>query len=120
MYTIGEIAQILGVSTHTLRYYEKESIILPDRNENGERRYTDYHLKWLIFVFKLKETQMPITQIKEYTSLFKKGEQTTEARLKLLEDHKSSIEVQLETLQETYRMLDKKISTYRELIRNKE
>ncbi|MDR7238126.1 DNA-binding transcriptional MerR regulator [Neobacillus drentensis] len=29
MYTIGELAQLVGVSTHTLRYYEKENIILP-------------------------------------------------------------------------------------------
>ncbi|MEH7086532.1 MerR family transcriptional regulator, partial [Neobacillus drentensis] len=58
MYTIGEVAQLVGVSTHTLRYYEKENIILPDRNENGERKYTESHLQWLKFVLKLKETQM--------------------------------------------------------------
>ncbi|MBJ3788304.1 MerR family DNA-binding transcriptional regulator, partial [Bacillus sp. OA1] len=25
MYTISEVAKLLGVSTHTLRYYEKEN-----------------------------------------------------------------------------------------------
>jgi DNA-binding transcriptional MerR regulator len=117
MYSIGQVSQILGISAHTLRYYEKENIILPDRNENGERIYNDTHVQWLQFVLKLKETQMPISKIKEYAHLFIEGEQTSLARLKLLEDHKSSIESQLQTLTETNEMLEKKINTYREFIR---
>ena len=116
MYTIGEVAQLVGVSTHTLRYYEKENIILPDRNENGERKYTELHLQWLKFVLKLKETQMPITKIKEYAFLYTEGEHTAINRLKLLEDHKSSIENQLKTLKETNKILEHKITSYKEMI----
>ncbi|WP_037463551.1 MerR family transcriptional regulator [Shimazuella kribbensis] len=116
MYTIGEVAQLVGISTHTLRYYEKENIILPDRNERGERKYTESHLQWLKFVLKLKETQMPITKIREYAYLFTKGENTVIDRLKLLEDHKSSIEIQLKTLGETNKMLEHKITSYKEMI----
>lgn len=116
MYSIGEASQILGISAHTLRYYEKEKIILPDRNENGERIYNDNHIKWLQFVLKLKETQMPISKIKEYAHLFVEGEQTSLARLKLLEDHKSSIESQLKTLEETNKMLENKIKSYKEFV----
>ncbi|MCO0601406.1 MerR family transcriptional regulator, partial [Peribacillus butanolivorans] len=60
MHSIGEVAKILGISTHTLRYYEKEKIIIPVRDASGDRRYNDTHIKWLQFVIKLKETQMPI------------------------------------------------------------
>jgi len=120
MYSIGEVAQVLGISTHTLRYYEKENIILPDRNENGERKYTESHLQWLRFVLKLKETQMPITKIKEYAHLFTEGEHTALDRLKLLEDHKSSIENQLRILEDTNKMLEHKISSYKKMIGNKD
>ena len=116
MYTIGEVAQLLGVSAHTLRYYEKEKIILPDRNEHGERKYSESHLQWLKFVLKLKETQMPITKIKEYAHLYTEGEHTAINRLKILEDHKRSIEYQLKTLDETNKMLEHKITSYREMI----
>jgi len=116
MYTISEIAQLVGVSTHTLRYYEKENIILPDRNKYGERIYTESHLQWLKFVLKLKETQMPVTKIKEYAYLYTEGEHTAINRLKLLEDHKSSIENQLKTLEETNKMLEHKITFYKEMI----
>lgn len=91
MYTIGEVAHLLGISTHTLRYYEKEKIIYSDHDENGDRRYNDSHIQWLQFVIKLKETQMPISKIKKYAALFLEGDQTTLARLSLLEEHKHTL-----------------------------
>ncbi|MED1724573.1 MerR family transcriptional regulator [Brevibacillus parabrevis] len=116
MYTIGEVAQLLGISTHTLRYYEKEQIIIPVRDANGDRRYDDSHLKWLQFVIKLKETQMPIAIIKKYASLALEGEHTTQERLHLLEEHKHSIKKQISTLQAAHEMLEHKISTYKDFI----
>lgn len=32
MYRIGELSKLLGVSEHTLRYYEKEGLVVPLRN----------------------------------------------------------------------------------------
>ena len=40
-YTISEMAALLGVTTHTLRYYEKMGLIRPEVNEDtGYRYYT--------------------------------------------------------------------------------
>lgn len=41
-FTIGETAALLGVSTQTLRFYDKKSILKPGYtdNENGYRYYT--------------------------------------------------------------------------------
>jgi len=40
-YTISEMAVLLGVTTHTLRYYEKMGLIQPEVNrETGYRYYT--------------------------------------------------------------------------------
>ncbi|MCK1995040.1 MerR family transcriptional regulator [Peribacillus muralis] len=114
MYTISEVGQMLEISTHALRYYEKEEIITPERDAQGNRRYTDSHLKWLEFVKKLRETQMPIEQIKKYTQLFKEGDHTSIDRLNLLEDHRRTIEIQIETLKTTEAMLDKKITSYKQ------
>ena len=116
MYTIGEVAHLLGISTHTLRYYEKEKIIYSDRDENGDRRYNDSHIQWLQFVIKLKETQMPISKIKKYAALFLEGDQTTLARLSLLEEHKHTIKVQIRTLIDVDDMLERKIVAYKDYI----
>ncbi|MGE7877960.1 MerR family transcriptional regulator [Peribacillus muralis] len=114
MYSISEVGQMLGISPHTLRYYEKEEIITPERNAQGVRQYTDSQLKWMEFVKKLRETQMPIEQIKKYTQLFKEGDHTSIDRLNLLEKHRRTIESQIETLKTTEAMLDKKIMAYKQ------
>ncbi|MDP4096395.1 MerR family transcriptional regulator [Paenibacillus sp. P96] len=120
MLTIGEVAENLGISTHTLRYYEKEKIITPIRDTSGDRRYDDSHLKWLQFVIKLKETQMPIARIKQYASLVEEGEHTAQERLHLLEDHKHSIKEQIKTLQAADEMLEHKISAYKDFMSKQE
>lgn len=116
MYTISEVAKSFGVTTHTLRYYEKEGIIIPMRNAYGERLYDESHLAWLKFVMKLKQTQMPISQIREYAQLYKEGEHTAKARLNLLEDHRRSVQDQIKTLAATEKMLNDKIAAYKDLI----
>jgi len=40
IYTISEAAKLLGISVHTLRMYEKESLILPFKKESSQRRYS--------------------------------------------------------------------------------
>ncbi|RZQ63521.1 MerR family transcriptional regulator [Amycolatopsis suaedae] len=38
---IGELSQRAGVSVRSLRYYEEEGLLSPDRDENGYRRFTE-------------------------------------------------------------------------------
>lgn len=119
MYTISEVAKLLGVSTHTLRYYEKENILIANRDTNGNRLYEESHIKWLQFVMKLKQTQMPIAKIREYARLYTEGEHTTEDRLQLLENHKKSIRTQRENLEITEKILENKIIAYKDSLKNK-
>lgn len=119
MYTISEVAKLIGVSTHTLRYYEKENILIANRNTNGNRVYDESHITWLQFVMKLKQTQMPIAKIREYARLYLEGEHTTAARLQLLEDHRRSIQDQRENLVITEKMLENKIIAYKASLENK-
>ncbi|MBN3555520.1 MerR family transcriptional regulator [Fictibacillus nanhaiensis] len=114
MYSIGEVAKLLNVTTHTLRFYEKEKIITPERTENGDRRYSESHLQWLRFVIKLKETKMPLAQIKEYASLFLQGDHTSQKRLSLLKNHQDHVQNQIQVLIDIDDMLRKKIATYEE------
>jgi MerR family transcriptional regulator/heat shock protein HspR len=40
-YTIGHVAHLICVSPQTLRYYEKEGLIIPQRSNRGTRRYNE-------------------------------------------------------------------------------
>lgn len=116
MYTISEVSKILEITTYTLRYYEKEGIVAPVRNANGERVYEESHLAWLRFVLRLKQTQMPIAQIRQYAQLYLEGEHTSQDRLNLLEEHRSSVQEQIRHLTETEKMLNDKIANYKVFI----
>ncbi|MBC2180082.1 MerR family transcriptional regulator [Listeria booriae] len=118
MYTIGETAKIVGLSTYTLRYYEQEKIITPSRKASGERYYNEEHLNWLRFVIRLKATQMPIAQIRKYAELFSEGDNTAAQRLELLQAHQAFIQEQLQRLMEVNSELDYKITNYEQLIAN--
>ncbi|WP_139990902.1 MerR family transcriptional regulator [Paenibacillus paridis] len=116
MYTISDVAKLLGITAHTLRYYEKEKIIAPIRNANGERIYDDSNLAWLRFVMRLKQTQMPIVQIREYAQLYLQGDHTAQARLNLLEEHRNSVQNQINNLTATEKILGDKIAAYKNSI----
>lgn len=43
VYTVGQVAEFLGISRDTLKFYEKKDLIKPMKDdENGYRRYSDY------------------------------------------------------------------------------
>lgn len=44
-YTTGQAAQKLGISVDTLRRWEREGKISPERNAAGHRRYTEAELE---------------------------------------------------------------------------
>ncbi|MBA3926802.1 MerR family transcriptional regulator [Listeria rustica] len=116
MYSIGETAKMVGLSTYTLRYYEKEKIITPHRNANGEREFDEQHIAWLRFVIRLKATQMPVAQIRVYTELFLAGEHTAPQRIELLQNHQAFIQEQLQNLTSVESELQYKIENYEKLI----
>nr|WGD72138.1 MerR family transcriptional regulator [Bacillus subtilis] len=45
-YSIGEFANIIGLTTSTLRYYEKEGLLTPHRNDHNIREFTDQDIDW--------------------------------------------------------------------------
>lgn len=45
---ISEVAEMTNISIHTLRYYEKEGLLLNiRRNESGQRIFDKTDIEWL-------------------------------------------------------------------------
>ncbi|MES9740432.1 MerR family transcriptional regulator, partial [Peribacillus frigoritolerans] len=55
MYRIGELSKLLGVSEHTLRYYEKEGLVVP-LSKGKNRIYSEEDREWLEFILHMKNT----------------------------------------------------------------
>lgn len=75
-YSIGEFANIIGVTTSTLRFYEKEGLLTPHRNENNIREYTDQDIGWMRFLLHLKDSGMSMAELKQYTAWREMGDET--------------------------------------------
>ena len=56
MYTISQFAELLKLSIDTLRYYEKEGLIKPQRNPQNQRVYSTADVAWMEFILRLKQT----------------------------------------------------------------
>lgn len=113
---IQEVAEKTGLSAHTLRYYERAELIPPvDRADNGHRHYDEEDLAWLDFVKCLRETAMPIAEIRRYMDLALQGDHTNDERLQLLAEHRVLVKQQLAELQKNLAALDDKIAYYESL-----
>jgi DNA-binding transcriptional MerR regulator len=113
--TISDAARASGVSAHTLRYYERAGLLDPiDRGASGHRRYAEEDLVRIQFLTKLRSTGMPIRQIRAYADLMRGGEETHEARLALLEEHREAVRARLAETERNLELIDHKIDFYRE------
>ncbi|MFD1125016.1 MerR family transcriptional regulator [Lentilactobacillus raoultii] len=116
-YGIGAFSKLVNMSIDTLRYYEKEDLIVPARDKNNRRSYTEHDVKWINFIKRLKKTGMPIKNIKSYAKLRYQGDTTIDERLKLLHDQRRRLVDKQVELQEHIDFLDKKIETYHQIKR---
>jgi len=118
-YSIGEFSKIAGLSIYTLRYYEEEKLIIPDRKENGHRFYSENDIAWIQFIKRLKDTNMPIKEIRKYAQLRAKGDSTMPIRMEMLMGHRAALKNQITLLKQYLEILDDKIDYYRTKIRRK-
>lgn len=62
---IGDVADLLGITQRTLRYYEEEELIKPLRTEKGTRLYSDEDISRVRVILLLVDADVPIQSIKE-------------------------------------------------------
>ncbi|WP_174842610.1 MerR family transcriptional regulator [Sporosarcina luteola] len=72
MRTIRETAELFGVSTRTIRYYEEIGLLAPDRSVHKQRMYSNAELAKLKLIFRGKRYGFSLDEIKEMVLLFDK------------------------------------------------
>ena len=112
--TIAEAAERSGLTKDTLRYYEKDGLMLApvDRSATGHRRYTDRDLTWIELITRLRATGMPIRDVRRYAELVRGGAGNEQERLDLLRAHRLQVLTQLAEVQEHLGAIDRKIGIY--------
>ena len=115
-YSIGEFSRKTGIGIHTLRYYEHEGLLLPARTAANRRQYSERDVTWAAFILRLKETGMPIREIRRYAALRAEGDDTLSARMEMLTEHRANLAAEVEKLHAHMEALDAKIAFYCEVI----
>ena len=111
--SIREVAAKTGITTHTLRYYERIGLVQPlPRAGSGHRRYGEPELRWLDLLKKLHATERPIRKMLEYARLARRGESTIAARREWLDAHRVDVEAKLAHLTETLATIRRKLTSY--------
>jgi len=113
-FTIKQVSDMTGFPPSTLRYYEKEKILpTVNRNANGIRSYTYDDIGWIYLINCLKNTNMPISDIKNFVALCEKGDSTLNERLTIVLNHQEEIKSQIAELQTYQKHIDFKIDYYK-------
>ena len=113
-YSIAETAELTGLTMHTLRYYERDGLMLRrvGRTASGHRRYSDRDLHWIDLISRLRSTGMPIRDVRRYAELVRSGDGNEAERLALLRDHRQQVLAQLAEVTEHLGAIDRKIGIY--------
>lgn len=70
LYTIGTVAELIGEHPETLRVWEKNELIFPNR-EGYQRKYSNNDVKRLKFIkYMMDEKGLNIAGVKQLTSMY--------------------------------------------------
>ncbi|GAV15650.1 MerR family transcriptional regulator [Paenibacillus sp. NAIST15-1] len=113
---IQDISLITGLSSHTLRYYEKIGLLEGiERDENGYRKYSKTDILWIDFLIRLRNTEMPIRDMQKFSELRHQGDSTVTERRELLEAHQENVLNQIRRLENNLTKINEKIDYYKKL-----
>lgn len=114
VYTVGEMARRLGVAPSALRYYDKEGLLpFVERSDSGIRLFKESDYEWLQMIRCLKQTGMPLADIRHFIELSRQGDGTIAERLALIVKQKAAVTRQIEELNGALQVLEFKEWYYR-------
>ena len=85
---IGQLANALGCTVETIRFYEKQGLLpAPHRTNGNFRKYNEEHVQRLSFICNCRSLDLSLNEIKTLLSLENHNEQRTEEINRLLDRH---------------------------------
>ena len=110
---IAEVSERYGISSDTLRYYERIGLIPPvNRNGSGIRDYHEIDVRRVEFIKCMRSAGLPIDVLIEYVKLSQQGDKTIEARKEILKEQRKQLGTRMREMQKTLDTLDYKIRVY--------
>jgi DNA-binding transcriptional MerR regulator len=118
---ISEVSELSGISSDTLRYYERIGLLPPvNRNQSGIRDYSELDVRRVEFVKCMRSAGFPIDTLIEYYGLVQQGDQTIEDRKTILKSQRKQLVAKMKEIQKTLDLVDHKLTVYENILLEKE
>ncbi len=118
---IAEVSERYGLSSDTLRYYERIGLIpRVNRSENGIRDYNEHDVRRVEFIKCMRSAGLPIEVLIDYMELIQQGDSTIETRKEILVEQRNLLTSRIAEMQKTLDLLNRKIQIYETAILTKE
>lgn len=119
MYSVKEVAKMLDITTHTVRFYTDKGLVPNlERDKNNNRVFNDDSINWLRGALRLKKCGMSVEDIKRYVDLSMEGNSTIEERYEIILKQKEIVLAQLEELKSMADYITNKEKHYRDIKNN--
>ncbi|GFO70217.1 MerR family transcriptional regulator [Geomonas limicola] len=116
---IGDLANSLGLTTRTIRYWEEVGLIdSVQRSDGATRGFTAYYVRRLKFIIKLKELGLTIKEMQDLYAAYGEAKQTERMvprLVEILDEHLDKIDEKIAKLAS----LKSDIVSYREKLGDK-
>ena len=112
-YTIGQAAARTGLTVSALRYYDKEGLLpFVERSAGGRRLVKEEDFNYISIIDCLKNTGVPIRDIKQYIDWCMEGDTTLQQRRDLFARQRERVQQQIGALQADLEKIQYKIWYY--------
>lgn len=116
MFTVKEASEIMGISPHSLRFYDKEGLLPTLSRTDSRRRLFSYEdLEWVYNIQCWRATGMPLAEIRRYIELARQGEGTLEERYRIILKQRDRAIEEAKAARERVKMLEYKVNWYEAL-----
>eukprot|EP00163_Fabomonas_tropica_P025686 TRINITY_DN4493_c0_g3_i1.p1 TRINITY_DN4493_c0_g3~~TRINITY_DN4493_c0_g3_i1.p1 ORF type:complete len:129 (-),score=14.79 TRINITY_DN4493_c0_g3_i1:73-459(-) len=105
---IAELENRTGVSRHTLRYYEKEGLLLEvHRGGNNYRDYPEKAIERVSMVCQLKDLGFSIREIRDLLNALRNDSIDCAEGARLMADKKAAVDRKIRELRQVKKLLDR-------------
>ena len=116
-YTVKEIADKMGMTEHTIRFYTDKGLLPCSRDKNNRRVFDDESINWLKGIQCLRNCGVSIEDIKIYSDLcLLDGPEALQKRYQFMKEQRELAYQRLREAQELATYMDAKVHHYENIL----
>lgn len=119
-YTVKEIADKMGMTEHTIRFYTDKGLLPCSRDKNNRRVFDDESINWLKGIQCLRNCGVSIEDIKVYSDLcLSDSPDALQKRYQFMKEQRELAYQRLREAQELAAYMDAKVQHYEDILAGK-